>query len=97
MDEVTIWCKVLEKIGWKFHDEETGPDNINKMIYWKEGQYFNLYFNLKTSEVKSINVRRTSYDQVDKPIYKREKFQEVYKDIFREIKLDIILDNLKES
>lgn len=93
MDEVTIWCKVLEKIGWKFHDEETGPDNINKMIYWKEGQYFNLYFNLKTSEVKSINIKRTSYDQIDKANVDKKSFCERYKDIFREVKLDIILYN----
>lgn len=91
MDEVTIWCRVLEKIGWKFIDEETGK-KINKIIYWKEGQYFNIYFYFKTSKVSSINIERTSYDQIDKANVNKKSFCEIYKDVFREVKLEKILN-----
>lgn len=91
MDEVTIWCGVLEKIGWKFIDEETAK-KINKIIYWKEGQYFNIYFDFKTSKVSSISIKRTSYDQIDKANVDKKSFCERYKDIFREVKLEKILN-----
>lgn len=78
MKEVDIWIEVLSKLGWSFRDEETGPGNTNKLIYWKEGQYLNLYFNYKTSEVSSLNIKRTSYDQSDKINVNKDRLFEFF-------------------
>jgi hypothetical protein len=90
MKEVDIWIEVLSKLGWSFRDEETGPGNTNKLIYWKEGQYLNLYFNYKTSDVSSLNIKRTSYDQSDKININKDIFYNLHIDLFREVKLSYI-------
>lgn len=90
MKEVDIWIEVLSKLGWSFRDEETGPGNTNKLIYWEEGQYLNLYFNYKTSDVSSLNIKRTSYDQSDKININKDIFYNLHIDLFREVKLSYI-------
>lgn len=95
MKEVDIWIEVLSKLNWSFRDEETGPGN-NKLIYWKEGQYLNLYFNYKTSDVSSLNIKRTSYDPLgarviqDKININKDIFYNLHIDLFREVKLSYI-------
>jgi hypothetical protein len=90
MKEVDIWIEVLSNLGWSFKDEESGPGNINKLTYWKESEYLDVYFNLKTSEVSSIRVKRTSYDQLDKPNINKDIFYKINIDLFREVKLSYI-------
>jgi hypothetical protein len=90
MKEVDIWIEVLSKLGWSFKDEESGPGNANKLIYWKESKYLYVYFNLKTSEVSSISIKRTSYNQSDKPNINKDIFYKMNIDLFREVKLSYI-------
>jgi hypothetical protein len=91
MKEVDIWIEVLSNLGWIFIDEETGTGYTNKLIYWKESQYLNVYFNLKTSEVSSIIIKRTSYDQSDKPNINKDIFYKMNIDLFRQVKLSYII------
>ena len=93
MSEFDIWVKVFEKLGYQFVDEETGQWGINKAIYRIEGGYIHLYFNLKTLEVKYVNIKRTSYDQVDKPNMTKELFYSLYHNLFREVKLNYFLED----
>jgi len=90
MKEVDIWIEVLSNLGWSFKDEESGPGDTNKLIYWKESQYLNVYFNLKTSKVSSIRIKRTSYDQLDKPNINKDIFYKMNIDLFREVKLSYL-------
>jgi hypothetical protein len=90
MKEVDIWIEVLSNLGWSFKDEESGPGSINKLIYWKESEYLDVYFNLKTSEVSSISIKRTSYNQSDKPNINKDIFYKMNIDLFREVKLSYI-------
>lgn len=93
MSEFDIWEKVFKKLGYQFVDEETGQWGINVAIYRIEGGYIRLYFNLKTLEVRYVNIKRTSYDQADKPHMTKKLFYSLYYDLFREVKLDYFLED----
>jgi hypothetical protein len=91
MKEVDIWIEVLSKLDWMFKDEEVGPGNINKLLYWKENEYLYVYFDLTTSKVISIHIRRTSYDKVGKLNINKDIFYNLNRSLFREVKLSSII------
>lgn len=91
MDEVEIWMQVLKELNWTFIDEEVSGA-FNRLVYCKEGEYLYVYFKLEDSNVKSIYIKRTSYDQIDKSSINKETFYQSNIEKFREVKLKYLTE-----
>lgn len=87
--DVNIWMKVIEKIGFRFVDEQVGRNGDQNILHYKSNRFsckiwFNRYSDtIILVRIEDININRPTLNEKD--IYIK------FKKYFREIQLQNIL------
>ncbi len=88
--DVNIWMKVIEKIGFRFVDEQVGRNGDQNILHYKSNRHScKIWFNRISDKIAIVRIEEIDTNRpMKKDIYTK------FKRYFREIQLKNILNEI---
>jgi len=87
--DVNIWMKVIEKIGFRFVDEQVGRNGDQNILHYESNRHFcKIWFNRITDKIAIVRIEEIN---TNRPMLNEKDIYTKFKRYFREIQLNNIL------